>query len=230
MRGVAGSTVAGRSSAYVVALALLRPVWRGLPHRSLATGAALGLLLAGAPRMLSDPADPWLSLNLLRAAALAFGLGLAFLLDDPARHTTAAVPTRRPVRTGLRVGLVVPFTAVWWTAALLLIPDKGRPPVGAITLEASAFVVLALTGALLALRHSEATEPGIAVSAGLVGASFAAALLLPDRWALFVATSDPDWGDAHRRWAGVLAVAALTGVCSLTEPLRRRRTTLLAHR
>ncbi|MET9410466.1 ABC transporter [Streptomyces sp. NPDC002935] len=221
---------AGRPPASVVALALLRPVWRSLPNTPLVTGAALGLLLAGMPRMLSAPADPWLSLTLLRAAALAFGLGLAFLLDDPARHTTAAVPTRRPVRIGLRVGFVVPIMAAWWTAALFLIPDKGRPPVGAITLEAAAFVVLALTGALVAVRHSEATEPGIAVSAGLVGASFAAALLLPDRWALFVATSDPHWDDAHRRWAGVLVVAALTGVFSLAEPLRRRRTTILAHR
>jgi hypothetical protein len=195
-----------------------------------ATGAALGLLLAGTPRMFSAPPDPWLCLNLLRAAALAFGLGLAFLLDDPARHTTAAVPTRRPVRTGLRVGCVVPFMAAWWTAALFLIPGKARPPIGAITLEAAAVVVLALAGALVAVRQSEATEPGIAVSAGLVGAAFAAALLLPDRWALFVATSDPDWDDAHRRWAGILVVAAFTGVCSLAEPLRRRRATVLAHR
>jgi hypothetical protein len=220
----------GPPPAYAVAFALLRPVWRSLPHWALAAGAVLGLLLAGIPRMFAGPPDPWLCLNLLRAAALAFALGLTFLLDDPARHTTAAVPTRRPVRIGLRVGLAVPFMASWWTAALFLIPAEGRPPVGAITLEAAAFVVLALAAALVAVRHSEATEPGVALSAGLVGASFAATLLLPDRWALFVAPFDPHWDDAHRRWAGVLAVAALVGVCSVAEPLRRRRTTLLAHR
>ncbi|WP_339130237.1 ABC transporter [Streptomyces sp. f51] len=240
MRGVvktAGATSAARSAraagpppTHVVARALLRPVWRTLPRWALLTGAVVGLLPAGLTRTASGPPDTWLCLNLLRASALAFALGLAFLLDDPARNTTATVPVRRPVRTGLRLGLVVPFTAACWTAALFLIPSGGRPPEGAITLEAAAITVLALASALVAVRCSEAGEPGIAISAGLVGAFFAAALLLPERWELFVAASDPHWDDAHRRWAGVLVVALLAGAFSLAEPLRRRRTTVLAHR
>jgi hypothetical protein len=194
------------------------------------TGAVLGLMLAGSSRTVSEEPDPWLCLNLLRAAALAFGLGLAFLFDDPARHTTATVPTRRPVRTGLRLVLVVPFMAVCWTAALFLIPAEGRPPMGAITLEAAAVMTLALTSGLVAVRHSGATEPGIAISAGLVGAFFAAAVLLPTRWELFVGPSDPHWEDAHRRWAAVLVVVVLAGARSLGEPLRRLRTTVLARR
>jgi hypothetical protein len=46
-----------------------------------------------------------LSLCLLRAAILAFAVGLALLLDDPARHTTTTVPTPGPVRIALRVAL-----------------------------------------------------------------------------------------------------------------------------
>jgi hypothetical protein len=57
------------------------------------TGAGVGLLLAGSSLTVAEEPDPFLCLTLLRAAALAFGLGLAFLLDDPARHTTATVPT-----------------------------------------------------------------------------------------------------------------------------------------
>jgi hypothetical protein len=214
---------------HVVARALLRPVWRSLPLWTLATGAVLGLLPACASTA-SEPPDPWLCLNLLRASALAFALGLAFLLDDPARHTTATVPVRRPVRTGLRLVLVVPFMALCWTAALFLVPAESRPPMGGITLEAAALMVLALAWALVAVRHSEAGEPGTAISAGLLGVFFGAALLLPERWALFVGPSDPHWDDAHRRWAGVLVVALLVGARSLTEPLRRRRTAVLAHR
>ncbi|MEV6198046.1 ABC transporter [Streptomyces sp. NPDC051920] len=221
---------AGPPPAHVVARALVRPVWRGLPRWAVLTGAVLGLVLAGSSRTVSEEPDPWLCLTLLRAAALAFGLGLAFLLDDPARHTTATVPTRRPVRTGLRLALVVPLMAVCWTAALFLVPAEGRPPTGAITLEGAAIMVLALTSALVAVRHSTAAEPGLAISAGLVGAFFAAAVLLPERWELFVGPSDPHWDDAHRRWAVVLVVAAVAGACSLGEPLRRRRTTVLAHR
>ncbi|MET7385677.1 ABC transporter [Streptomyces sp. NPDC005529] len=224
------SASAGRPRAREVAAVLVRPVWRTLPRAALATGAGLGLLLAGTPRMLSGQVDPWLCLTMLRAAALAFGLGLAFLLDDPARHITAAVPTRRPVRTGVRLALVAPLTAAWWTTALLLVPGEGRPPVGAVTLEAAALAALALAAATVAVRHSEATEPGLAVSASLVGTVFVAALLLPERWALFVAPDDPHWDDAHRRWAGVLVVAVLAGACSLAEPLRRRRATVPGRR
>jgi threonine/homoserine/homoserine lactone efflux protein len=209
--------------------ALLRPVSRTLPRRALAAGSALGLLLAGSPRLLSSPPDAWLCLSLLRAAALAFGLGLAFLLDDPARHTTAAVPTRRPVRIGLRVALVAPFAVLWWTTALLLVPEETRPPVGAVTLEAVAIAVLALAAAALAVRCSDVAEPGVGVSAGLPVAVLACALLLPERWELFVAVADPRWDAAHERWAGLLVMAAVVGVCSVAEP-RRRRITALAHR
>ncbi|MEU9284229.1 ABC transporter [Streptomyces sp. NPDC048275] len=223
MRGVG-------APADAVIRALPRPVWRTLPRRALAAGAALGLLLTAAPRLSSATPDTGLGLGLLRAAALAFGLGLAFLLDDPARHTTAVVPTRRPVRTGLRVALAVPLAALWWTAALLLVPQEARPPVGAVTLEAAAIAVLALAGAALAVRCTDAAEPGIAVSAGLLGGALAAALLLPDRWALVVPVGDPLWDGAHERWAGILAVAAVAGAAAWAEPVRRIRLTAVVHR
>lgn len=216
------ATPTGRP-AYAVVRALVRPVWRTVPWWALAVGAGLGLLLAGIPRLLPAPPDAWLCLNLLRAAALAFGLGLAFLLDDPARHTTAAVPTRRPVRIGLRVAFVVPFAVLWWTAALLLIPGRTRPPVGAVSLEAAATALLALAAAAVAVRLTQVTEPGITLAAGLLPTALAAALLLPDRWTLVAAATDPRWDGAHVRWAVLLVVAALVGAYSTAEPARRRR-------
>ncbi|GAA5008482.1 ABC transporter [Streptomyces siamensis] len=208
---------------YAVAGALLPPLWRALPRSALTTGAVLALLLVALPRLLSTEPDPWLSLNLLRAAALTLGLGLAFLLDDPARHTTAPVPTRRPVRAGLRVALVAPLVALCWTAALLLTPARVRPPVGAVTLEAGALALLALAAASVAVRCTDAAEPGVVVSAGLLGTVCAAALLLPYRWTLFPSAGDPAWGDAHQRWAWLLAGAAVTVAYAGTEPVRRRR-------
>ncbi|MFD6306489.1 ABC transporter [Streptomyces sp. NPDC060223] len=223
----ARSTVAGVSGpptrrAYAVIRALLRPVWRSLPRRALAAGAALGLLIAGAPWLLSVSREGWPGLDVLRAAALAFGLGLAFLLDDPARHTTAAVATPRPVRIGLRVAFAVPFAALWWTGALLLVPEDVRPPVGAVTLEAAAVAALALAGAAVVVRCTEAAEPGVAVAGVLLGTGLYAALLVPDRWALVVPVNDPRWGGAHDRWAGILVVAVVVGAAAWVEPLRRR--------
>ncbi|WAU85848.1 ABC transporter [Streptomyces sp. Qhu-G9] len=200
--------------------ALVRPVWRTLPRRALAAAAATGLLLAGVPRMQSGAADPVLGLYALRGAALALALGLAFLLDDPARHVTSAVPARRPVRIGLRVALVAPWAALCWTAALLLVPREARPPVGAVTLEAAVTAVFALTAAALAVRRPQVTEPGVAVSAWLLSTAVAAALLPHGDWALLVVPDDPRWDSSHERWAVLLALATALGARACVEPLR----------
>jgi hypothetical protein len=166
--------------------------------------------------------DPELGLAVLRSVALVLALGSAFLLDDPARHTTAVVPTRRPVRVGLRLAFVAPLAALWWTAAVLLVPEEARPPVGAVTLEAAAAAVLALAGAAAVVRRTEVAEPGKATAVGVLTAAVAA-WLLPGRWALFVPAGDPRWEAAHQRWAVLLAVAVLVvGVCVI-EPVRSWR-------
>ncbi|MFE1801995.1 ABC transporter [Streptomyces sp. NPDC059517] len=202
--------------------ALLPSVWRALPRRALGAAAAVGLLLAGIPRMRQGPPDPYLGLYALRAAALVFALGLAFLLDDPARHITSAVPARRPVRVALRVALVAPGAALCWTAALLLVPEDSRPPAGALTLEAAATAVLALAAATLAIRHTRTTEPGAVISTWLLVTGVTAFLLLPDDWTLFVTPEDPHWPTSHDRWALLLTVAVLVGARATAEPLRAR--------
>ncbi|WP_308286733.1 hypothetical protein, partial [Streptomyces griseorubiginosus] len=144
---------------------LTLPVWRTLPWRALGAAAGLGLLLAGALRWGGGDAHGWPALVLLRTAVLAYALGLTFLLDDPARHTTATVPTRRALRTGLRIALVTPPTALWWTAVVLLVPSGVRPPVGDVTLEAAAACVLALLAGASALRWTNEPRPGPSVAA-----------------------------------------------------------------
>lgn len=136
------------------------PVLRTLPWRAVAAGGGLGLVIAGVQRFAGGEPDAWAALVLLRSAILAHALGLAFLLDDPARHTTAAVPVRRPVRTALRLGYAVALTALWWTALLLLVPSEVRPPVGDITLEAATACALALAIGALAPRLTDEPRPG----------------------------------------------------------------------
>lgn len=198
-------------------------VARTVPWRAVAAGAVVGLLVTGLPRLLSGTLDAWLGLALLRAAALVFALGLTFLLDDPARELTTPVPTRRWVRTGLRVALVVPVAALWWTAALSLLPAPARPPVGAITLEAAATAALALAVAAVAVRFTDEPRPGPSVAAGLLTVALLAPHLLPSRWDLFVLVGDPGWAAAHVRWAAVLAGAVLLGAACAAEPLRSLR-------
>ncbi|MEZ3182476.1 ABC transporter [Streptomyces pimonensis] len=200
---------------------MLRPTVRTVPWRVIGAAGTLGLLLAAAPRLTGGEADARLALNALRAAAVAFALGAAFVLDDPARHTTAAVPTRRAVRHGLRVLLVAPVAAVWWTAALLLVPGSARPPAAGITLEAATALALALAGAALTIHRGDVTRPGQAVAAFLLVGSVLAPLLVPGGWGLFTTPDDTGWAAAHDRWAALLCVTVVVGVVCAAEPRRR---------
>ncbi|MFI1421841.1 ABC transporter [Streptomyces sp. NPDC020731] len=204
-----------------VDVALLRPTVRTMPWRAIGAAGTLGLLLAAAPGLMGDEATGWLALNALRASAVAFALGAAFVLDDPARHTTAAVPTRRAVRHGLRVLLVAPVAAVWWTAALLLVPGPVRPPAAGITLEAATVLALVLSGAALAIHRGDGTRPGQAVAALLLTLAVLGPLLTPGSWALFTAPDDARWAAAHDRWAVLLCAAVVVGAVCATEPKRR---------
>nr|WSY53708.1 ABC transporter [Streptomyces sp. NBC_00886] len=201
---------------------LVRPVARALPWRAVGAGAGAGLLLAALPRLTSAEPDPWIALLLLRGAALGLALGLTFLLDDPARHVTATVPTRRMVRGALRTALVAPLAALWWTAVVLLTPAQVRPPVGDITLEAAAAAVVALAASAAAVRLTDEAEPGQRVAIALLAASMAAALLLPDHWGLFTTPDNKNWAAGHDRWALILAASALVWAACGPEPTRRR--------
>ncbi|MEU3896474.1 ABC transporter [Streptomyces sp. NPDC045251] len=201
---------------------LVVPVWRTLPWPALSAAGALGLLAAATPALTGAEPAPWQTLILLRGVALIGALGLAFLLDDPARHLTTPVPVPRPLRQALRVALVVPLAALWWTAVLLIAPSASRPPAGDITLEAAAVGVLALAAAATAIRLTDEARPGPAVVAALLLAAVAAPLLAPEGWALFVPAEDPRWPEAHDRWAALLAAVAVAWAVCGPEPVGRR--------
>ncbi len=200
---------------------LVGPVWRTLPWRALAAAGTLGLLVAATPLVTGGEPAPWQTLLLLRGIALIGALGLAFLLDDPARHLTAPLPTPRPVRQALRVALVAPIAALWWTTVLLLTPSASRPPVGEVTLEAAAVGVLALAAAALAVRLTDEARPGPFVAAVLLLTAVLAPLLAPEGWALFAQADDPRWPVGHDRWAVLAVGAAVVGALCGPEPLGR---------
>ncbi|MET8451947.1 ABC transporter [Streptomyces sp. NPDC005209] len=205
-----------------VALVLAPAVWRTLPWRTLGATGTVGLLPAALCRLLGAEPGGSSALSLLRFAALALALGAAFLLDDTARHTTAPVPTGRAARTVLRVVLVLPVAALWWTAALLLVTGPAGPPAGDLTLEAATAFAVAVAAATVAVRHTDRTDPGRTVAVGLVTAAILVPVMQPSRWALFVWPADPRWAAAHERWGWVLAVAVAVWGLSLPEPRTRR--------
>ncbi|WNM36156.1 ABC transporter [Streptomyces sp. Li-HN-5-11] len=221
MREVTQPRTAPPSRSRTVIAVLARPVWHSLPWRALAAAGGLGLLAAASTRLPGQAPGPGTGLALLRLTALAGGLGLAFLLDDPARHTTAALPVGRPVRAWLRLALVAPLLVPWWATALLLVPAGARPPAGPVTLEAAGTAGAALALAAASVRFSAEPLPGRATAAAL-GRLAVAALVPPRRWSLLVTPGDPNWAATHRWWAALLAAALATWAVCAPEPLRRR--------
>ncbi|MGW2050375.1 ABC transporter [Streptomyces sp. NPDC001858] len=202
---------------------LAQPVWRSLPWRALSTAGGLGLLLAGTTRLPDQAPDADLGRLALRLTALTGAVGLAFLLDDPARNTTAATPLGRAPRAALRLALAAPLTALWWTAALLLLPAPTRPALGPATLEAAAMAVGALALATAAIRftHTDTAQAGRPTAIWL-GAAAALAILIPNRWGLLGTPQDPYWAATQLRWALLLGTTATLSVLWTPEPLRRR--------
>ncbi|MFJ4485370.1 ABC transporter [Streptomyces longwoodensis] len=200
--------------------ALVPPVWRTLPWRAAAVAGIGGLLLAGSTRLPERVLDVGVGWAVLRLVALLGALAFGFLLDDPARHTTAATPVGRAFRAGLRAGLALPVAAAWWTAALFLVPGPARPPAGPVTLEAAAMATTALALATTVIRCTDATRPGRATAVRLALAALAVALV-PDRWGLLNLPGDPWWTGTQQRWASALVLTALLAGAGTPEPLRR---------
>ncbi|MFG3034838.1 ABC transporter [Streptomyces sp. NPDC048253] len=200
---------------------LVPPVWRGLPRRALTTAGGLGLLLAGTTRLPDHAPDAELGRLVLRLTALTGALGLAFLLDDPARNTTATTPVGRPRRTVLRLAFVAPLAALWWAAVLLLTPAPTRPALGPATIEAAGTACAALALATIAVRFTQAAEVGRSTAVWL-GTAAAVAVLVPNRWGLLGTSQDAYWAATQVRWAVVLGATVTLSVLWTPEPLRGR--------
>lgn len=197
---------------------LVVPVWRTLPRRALTAAGAVGLLLAASTRLPDHAPHTELGLFVLRLTAFAGALGLAFLLDDPARNTSATTPIARPVRTVLRLAMVIPLAVLWWTTALLLIPSPTRPPLLPVTLQAAAMIAVALALATAAVRFTDSPEVGRSTATCLLTAAVVA-VLTPNRWGLLATPGDPWWEPTQLRWAAVLGVTLAVGAWWTPEPL-----------
>ena len=226
----------------LVVAALVRPTARSLPWPLFAAGWALGLAIAAVPVLFSSHLSAEVLVNLVRVAALCGAVGMAFVLDDPARHTTGVPPVPRPLRQALRAAVVLPAVVAWWAALLAVLRAGADPgpwaalPSGAVTVEAGALSALALALAAATVRFSALRVPGPAVAGAVLALPVMAGALLPPRFALFVRPGDPRWDDAHVLWAGVLATVLTAWLVCAPEPrrrfggLRRRRGGSVDHR
>lgn len=169
----------------------------------------------------------------LRAAAVALGLGLAFVLDDPTEESLGYTPISILARRMLRIGLTLPPAIVFWVALRAyaaggLAPGQ-RLPVWPFLLEALALGAVALAGAAVASKilSDRLGGPG---GAGAVVVVALAVALFPWADGLWTRTpgTQPSDGSVLWWWA-ILGVAALTfwrsSIVTGPRPRLRARTT-----
>lgn len=213
---------------------LIRHILRLVPLGHLLAGA----MIAAAAVVLNEPTapDPLPEMvDALRLAMVPLVVGVAFTLDDPVdRWLATPVPlaARRWVRLGITaVGLIVLWGGVLGVAeAFVGIPDG--LPTATLTGELATLTAVTLAAAATAGR-SLADRVGGIVAAPTALLVATVQLLLPARWALFVAyhrpprTGEPpaaewlDWVVAHQRWAFVAAAAVVVLAVSSRDPDRR---------
>ena len=194
--------------------ALFRPTARAMRWGPFAVSGVLGLAILVIPELITIKLTAAHLTTLLRIAAACGALGVAFLLDDPAKRSTPTVPTPRLVRHAVRAALGLPVVGVWWAIAVTIAPvgaKHGVPaalPRGALTLEAAALVLGALMLAAIGQLFSSEGSSGIVATPVLL-VLLAIVWFLPHRVALVVSTDDPQWTHAHHRWVGVLIAAGV---------------------
>ncbi|MER6916646.1 hypothetical protein ABT354_33765 [Streptomyces sp. NPDC000594] len=229
-------------------MALLGPELRAARTGPLLWGAALATGLCALPLLLGRTPGPGAAAALLHLAAVLCGLGLAFVLDDPAAPTTAVCPVpwwrRRGVRLAAALLALVPVRAL--DTALIhaalpagrSLPNESLPNesslyeswlyesslYGELGLQALALALLTTAFALLGLAVTGGRTGGAVAAPGLIAAVLALLTLPPEPAAFFADPADgAAWAAAVGRWHPLLAVAAAATLVLLPRPPGRRR-------
>jgi hypothetical protein len=236
-RAPASAGTAARSAAGARP-ALLRHVARIMPWGPLLAGCLAGAGVTGALRLLAGPAETPADLGTgIRASFIPVMAGLAFLLPDPHRQLTAALPVRAWLTPAVRLLLALPVLVLggvlqFWLAGRALAVDlrfAGQPsatvPWLALATELAAWCALAL--ALAAGLQRTRWQDLAGVTAATVGPALVGALALVHAHLLPAISSDMTVAQ-HRQWTTAWALwAATAGACVLAacwaagDPWRR---------
>lgn len=204
---------------------LLDSVRRTTVLTPLLVSSTLGVTLLAALLTLGVRLAPMDVASTLRFSLAVTLVGATFLLDDPARTSTQALPVSPARVAAIRLAFGTAILTVSWIAQLLLAPQLSNSSLPfdprPFVIEAYGIVVWLWVGAAWRAPHDRKGS-GASFAAPALLLLFVALMLLPDSVALFVDGDSPDLVASRWRWAVVL----LTGVISLAlllAPSRRRR-------
>ncbi|MEU0989087.1 hypothetical protein [Streptomyces sp. NPDC005953] len=221
MRSLTPRATPNHHTASVSVHRTLRTVRPLLPHELRAArtvpllfAVLLGTLICAAAPVFLLPSDPSGVVVLLRFATVLAGLGLAFVLDDPASDMTAACPSPCWLRRLLRIvgGLMALITAWWLDIALLTmaLPADAHAGLPLVDLAAECLIMALVTVAfaLAGLRFTRGLGGGL-LGGGAVALLALVLAMLPPEFAFYADPDDPrGWAESLPRWR-VLGAAAL---------------------
>ncbi|MDX3385345.1 hypothetical protein PV682_28300 [Streptomyces niveiscabiei] len=192
-------------------------------------GAALGLIICAVPLVFSLRLGLGAAATLLHLAAVIGGLGLAFVLDDPAAATTAVCPTPWWLRRSPRIAGALLGLAITWSIDVLLVRGALHPqmrpafPRWELAAEPAALWLLVVALALLGVCFTQGQGGGVVGASGLLIVVLVLAFL-PQDAAFFVDPADTRrWGNAVDRWRLMAVLSLLASLALLpTQPSARR--------
>jgi hypothetical protein len=211
-----------------------------MPWGPLLAGCVTGIGVTVALRIFAGPIEMPVELGAgIRASFVPVIAGLAFLVHDPHRQLTGALPARAWLTPAIRVALALPVLAVsgviqLQVAARALAADlhgAGQPAAGlpwvALTAEFATWCVLALALAAGLERTRWRDLAGLAAAAlalAVIGASALIPLhLLPAAIIGMTRSQKNHWTTAWRLWVATGVAAALVAGWAAGDPWRRVR-------
>jgi hypothetical protein len=221
-------------------LALAGPVARTMPWGPLLAGCGTGICVGLAVALFRglSQSPPAIAAG-VRASFVPVVTGLAFLLHDPHRQLTVALPVRAWLPSAVRVALALPVLgatsgAELYLAARALAADlrgMGAGPAGlpwiALAAELAAWCLLALAAAAVVARTRWHDLGGVVAALSAIAVlaflGLAPLHLLPTAFIGMTAAQRHAWTLAWQLWAVVAVAAAALATWASRDPWRRAR-------
>lgn len=185
----------------------------------------LGLLVVVVPIGLGahlDFLDATLTLHL---AMITLLVGAAFVLDDPARSLTEALPISARTTAAIRMGITLLPVSIFWALILWLAPyvvvAKGAFPRAGLIVEAYAVLVWVWAVAAFAARRRTGGDGSSVAAPALLVLSVVLAML-PDSVACFVPPGAPEYASSRVRWLALLVTGSVA-LAAAARGIRLRR-------
>ncbi|MFG1837123.1 hypothetical protein ACGFH8_01655 [Micromonospora sp. NPDC049175] len=211
--------------------ALLWPTLRATRISPLLAAGVVGVAIVTPPAVTGSLLSPDNHVTLLRLVVACVGLGVTFVLDDPAKPTTETLPVPAWFGALLRAVPAAVVGVACWAAALLVTrsgPATASLPYADLTREAAAVAAVAFLASTVGWRRSP-RGIGSPLAAPMLLLAMTVVALLPTSAALLVGAGD-GWDAAHDRWMWLLAGTLLATAGVLTARRRRGRDSRIGRR